>query len=301
MQTSPVNSRRSRLLRHESTMAYWLISPAMTLFLIFTIVPTIFAFFLSFSNYDILTPIKWIGLQNYERLLTDTLFARGVRNVAFYALLYVPIIIGSSVMIALALNRKRPGMVIFRTLFYLPSVTSSIAAATVWTWMLQKDYGLVNQGLAIVGIHGPSWLASSDYAMYAIVIVTVWQGLGGNIIVYLAGLQGIPAYLYEAAGLDGASPLQQFWYITVPGLRTTTFFVLFMSLIGAFQLFDQAYAMTQGGPGYATTTAVYQIYSNGFNQLRMGYAAAQAFVLAVAILVVSLINNRLNKDADLGT
>ena len=300
MQLNPVNSRRSRLLRHENKMAYWLIGPAMILFLIFTVLPTIFAFFLSFTNYDILTPIKWIGLGNYERLVTDTVFARGVRNVAFYALLYLPIIIGSSVVIALALNRKRPGMVIFRTLFYLPGVTSSIAAATVWTWMLQKDYGLVNQVLSIVGIHGPSWLASSDYAMYAIVMVTVWQGLGGNIIVYLAGLQGIPPYLYEAAGLDGASPLQQFWFITVPGLRTTTFFVLFMSLIGAFQLFDQAYAMTQGGPGYATTTAIYQIYSNGFNQLRMGYAAAQAFVLAVAILVVSIINNRLNKDADLG-
>ena len=292
--------RRSRLLRHESRMAYAFISPAMLLFLIFTLLPAVFALFLSFTNYDILSPIKWVGLANYERLLTDELFRRGVLNVAYYAMLYVPLMIALSLSLGLALNRKRPGMTLFRTLFYLPAVTSSIAAATVWTWMFQKDYGVVNQALDVFGIRGPNWLASSDSAMYAIVIVTLWQGLGSNIIIYLAGLSGLPAFLYEAAALDGANPWQQFRYITIPALRTTTFFVVFMSLIGAFQLFDQAYVMTQGGPGYATTTAVYQIYSNGFTQLRMGYASAQAFVLAVAILCVSLISMRLNRDTGLG-
>lgn len=292
--------RRSRLLRHESRMAYAFISPAMLLFLIFTLLPAVFALFLSFTNYDILSPIKWVGLANYERLLTDELFRRGVLNVAYYAMLYVPLMIALSLSLGLALNRKRPGMTLFRTLFYLPAVTSSIAAATVWTWMFQKDYGVVNQALDVFGIRGPNWLASSDSAMYAIVIVTLWQGLGSNIIIYLAGLSGVPAFLYEAAALDGANPWQQFRYITIPALRTTTFFVVFMSLIGAFQLFDQAYVMTQGGPGYATTTAVYQIYSNGFTQLRMGYASAQAFVLAVAILCVSLISMRLNRDTGLG-
>ena len=281
-------------------MAYAFISPAMLLFLIFTLLPAVFALFLSFTNYDILSPIKWVGLANYERLLTDELFRRGVLNVAYYAMLYVPLMIALSLSLGLALNRKRPGMTLFRTLFYLPAVTSSIAAATVWTWMFQKDYGVVNQALDVFGIRGPNWLASSDSAMYAIVIVTLWQGLGSNIIIYLAGLSGLPAFLYEAAALDGANPWQQFRYITIPALRTTTFFVVFMSLIGAFQLFDQAYVMTQGGPGYATTTAVYQIYSNGFTQLRMGYASAQAFVLAVAILCVSLISMRLNRDTGLG-
>ena len=292
--------RGSRLLRAEAGWAYAFIFPAMALFLVFTVFPVVFAFVLSFSNYDILSPLRWVGLKNYERLLTDELFWRGVRNVTYYALLYVPLMITLSLLLALALNRRRPGMGFFRTLYYLPTVTSSVAAATVWSWMLQKDYGVVNQALGIFGIVGPAWLANSDTAMYAIVMVTLWQGLGGNILIYLAGLQGVPQVLYEAAALDGANGWQQFRFITLPVLRTTTFFVTFMSLIAAFQLFDQAYVMTQGGPGYATTTAVYQIYTNGFNQLRMGYASAQAFVLAVAILVVSLVNLRLNRESGLG-
>lgn len=289
--------RKSRLLRAEARAAALFISPAMGLFLIFTVAPVLFAFVLSFSRYDILTPVRWVGLSNYQRLLTDNLFWLGVRNVGFYALLYVPSMIAISLGLALALNRRKPGMVFFRTLFYLPAVTSSVAGATVWSWMLQRDYGVVNQVLGVFGIQGPAWLANSDTAMYAIVFVTLWQGLGGNIIIYLAGLAGVPKYLYEAAALDGATPWQQFRHITVPTLRATTFFVTFMTLIGAFQLFDQAYVMTQGGPGYATTTAVYQIYQNGFTQLQMGYASAQAFVLALAILVISLLNLRLNRDS----
>ena len=272
-------------------------APTLTLFAVFTLLPVIFAFVLSFSNYDILSPLRWVGWSNYARLWTDDLFWRGVGNVAYYALLYVPSMLVLSLTLALALSRRRPGMALFRTLFYLPGVTSSVAGATIWIWMLQKNYGVVNQGLSAVGIQGPAWLANSDTAMYAIVFVTLWQGLGGNIIIYLAGVSGVPGYLYEAAALDGANPWQRFLYITLPSLRTTTFFVTLMSLIGAFQLFDQAYVMTQGGPGYATTTAVYQIYQNGFTQLQMGYASAQAFILALAILVVSAINLRLNRDS----
>jgi multiple sugar transport system permease protein len=288
--------RSSRLLWHEAIMAYLFVSPAMILFLIFTVLPVVFAFLLSFTNYDILSPIKWVGLQNYARLLTDTIFQRGILNVLYYALMFIPAMIILSVLLALALNRKVPGMRVFRTLYYLPAVTSSIAASVVWTWMLQKDYGVINQFLALFGIVGPAWLADSDTAMFAIVIVTLWQGLGGNIIIFLAGLQGIPPALYEAAKLDGANPWQLFQHITLPLLRTTTYLIAFLTLIGSLQLFDQAYAMTQGGPGYATTTAVYQIYSNGFSLLRMGYASAQAFVLALAILILSIIQMRLNRD-----
>lgn len=294
---APPQRRKSRLLRGEARAAALFVSPAMLLFLVFTVAPVVFAFVLSFSRYDILTPIKWVGLANYQRLLTDDLFWRGVSNVGAYALMFVPSMILGSLGLALALNRPKPGMVLFRTLFYIPAVTSSVAGATVWSWMLQRDYGVVNQVLAVFGIRGPAWLADSDTALVAIVFVTLWQGLGGNIIIYLAGLAGVPKYLYEAAALDGATPWQQFRFITLPTLRTTTFFVTFMTLIGSFQLFDQAYVMTQGGPGYATTTAVYQIYQNGFTQLQMGYASAQAFVLALAILVISVVNMRLNRDS----
>jgi multiple sugar transport system permease protein len=288
--------KRSKLLWHEALMAYLFVSPAMILFLIFTVLPVVFAFLLSFTNYDILSPIKWVGLQNYARLLTDTIFQRGILNVLYYALLFIPSMIALSILLALALSRKVPGMRFFRTLYYLPAVTSSIAASVVWTWMLQKDYGVINQFLALFGIVGPAWLANSDTAMIAIVIVTLWQGLGGNIIIFLAGLQGIPPALYEAARLDGANRWQLFQHITLPLLRTTTYLVSFLALIGSLQLFDQAYAMTQGGPGYATTTAVYQIYNNGFGLLRMGYASAQAFVLALAILILSIIQMRINRD-----
>jgi len=291
--------RRSRLHRHEARMAYWFITPTMLLFTVFTVLPMLMAFGLSFSSYDILTPLKWVGFENYTRMLQDEIFVQGIKNVGLYALMYVPSMLALSLSLSLTLNSPRPGMKFFRALFYLPAITSSVAASTVWVWMLQKDYGVVNQVLSLFHIVGPAWLANSDTALVAIVVVTVWQGLGGNILIYLAGLQGVPRYLYEAAMLDGASSVQMFWYITRPALQTTTFFVSLMSLIGAFQLFDQAYVMTQGGPGYATTTAVYQIYNNGFQQLRMGYASAQAFVLAAAILVISIVNLRINKDAAL--
>jgi len=280
-------------------MAYWFITPTMLLFTVFTVLPMLMAFGLSFSSYDILTPLKWVGFENYTRMLQDEIFVQGIKNVGLYALMYVPSMLALSLSLSLTLNSPRPGMKFFRALFYLPAITSSVAASTVWVWMLQKDYGVVNQVLSLFHIVGPAWLANSDTALVAIVVVTVWQGLGGNILIYLAGLQGVPRYLYEAAMLDGASSVQMFWYITRPALQTTTFFVSLMSLIGAFQLFDQAYVMTQGGPGYATTTAVYQIYNNGFQQLRMGYASAQAFVLAAAILVISIVNLRINKDAAL--
>jgi len=280
-------------------MAYWFITPTMLLFTVFTVLPMLMAFGLSFSSYDILTPLKWVGLENYTRMLQDEIFVQGIKNVGLYALMYVPSMLALSLSLAITLNSPRPGMKFFRALFYLPAITSSVAASTVWVWMLQKDYGVVNQVLSIFHIVGPAWLANSDTALVAIVVVTVWQGLGGNILIYLAGLQGVPRYLYEAAMLDGASSAQMFWFITRPALQTTTFFVSLLSLIGAFQLFDQAYVMTQGGPGYATTTAVYQIYNNGFQQLRMGYASAQAFVLAAAILIISIVNMRINRDAAL--
>lgn len=290
---------RSQFGRYQAMMAYLFVSPAMILFLIFVLLPMVIALVLSFSSYDVLTPIQWVGLNNYERLMRDNLFFVSLRNVFSYVVLYVPFMIILSLTLAVALNRKRPGMKFFRTLFYIPVISSPVAAATVWIWLLQKDSGLVNQLLAAVGITGPAWLSNVDTVMLAVVLVTLWQGLGSNMIIYLAGLQGIPEYLYEAAKLDGAGTWQQFRYITWPSLRTTTFFVSTMSLIGAFQLFDQAYILGTGpGPGNAVRTPVYHIYTTGFEKLRMGYASSQAFVLFMVIMVISLINIRVNRQAD---
>lgn len=296
---APEAAGRGRLYRYQRVMAYLFLAPALILFLVFVVLPAAIALFLSFTSYDIVSTLRWVGLANYQKLLDDDIFFLTLRNMAYYALLFVPSMVSLSLLLALALNRPVPGMKVFRTLYYLPMITSSVAASTVWVWLLQKDYGLVNQVLALFGIAGPAWLASSDTAMLAVVVVTLWQGLGGNIIIYLAGLQGIPPVLYEAALLDGANAWQSFRYVTWPSLRNTTFFVSTMSLIGAFQLFDQAFVMTAGGPGQSTLTTVFYIYQVGFQQLRMGYASALAFVLFVIILAVSFANMRVNRETTL--
>jgi multiple sugar transport system permease protein len=292
----PVERKKRSPFRYEAMMGYLFISPAVFLFLCFVLLPAIMALFLSFTNYDILSPIKWVGWSNYERLSRDSLFFTALRNVATYTLLHVPLMISLSLTIALALNRKVPGIKFFRTIYYIPVITSPIAAATIWTWLLHKDFGLVNRFLEVFGINGPAWLVNPNSVMFAIVMVTLWQGLGSNMVIYLAGLQGIPGYLYEAAMLDGAGRWQMFRYITWPALQTTTFFVVTLSLIGAFQLFDQAYAMTNTGVGNSTRTPVFHIWETGFNRLRMGYASSMAFVLFFVIFIITIINLRVNRN-----
>jgi multiple sugar transport system permease protein len=282
--------------RNEAIMGYLFIVPSVVLFLIFLLLPAVLALFLSFTNYDILSPIEWVGFANYQRLLRDPLFGISLRNVAFYTVMFVPLMISLSMLLALALNRNVPGIRFFRTLYYIPVITSPIAASTIWIWMLHKDFGLVNEGLALFGIRGPAWLVNPDYVMLAIVLVTLWQGLGSNMVLYLAGLQGIPKYLYESAVLDGANGWQCFLYITVPSLRTTTFFVVTLSLIGAFQLFDQAYAMTNTGVGNSTRTPTFHIYQTGFERLNMGYASSMAFVLFFIIFLITIVNLRVNRS-----
>jgi multiple sugar transport system permease protein len=282
--------------RQEGLMGVLFVLPSLLLFLIFSLLPAVLALFLSFTNYDILSPIEWVGFANYERLARDPLFMISLKNVALYVILFVPMMISVALGLALALNRSVLGARFFRLLFYIPVITSPIAAATIWTWMLHKDFGIVNRFLALFGVKGPTWLFDPDYVMLAIVLVTLWQGVGSNIVLYLAGLQGIPKYLYEAAVLDGADRWQTFRYIVMPSLRTTTFFVVTLSLVGAFQLFDQAYAMTGTGIGNATRTPVFHIWETGFNRLRMGYASSMAFVLFILIFLITLINLRMNRQ-----
>lgn len=272
------------------------VTPAMVLFIVFTVLPVLGALALSFTSYDILTPPSWAGLENYTRLLDDPVFLATLRNIVGYSAMFVPAMIVISLLLALALNSRLPGMAIFKTIYFIPVVTSPVAAATVWGWLLNGHYGPVNELLDMVGITGPAWLGDSDTAMISIVMVTLWQGVGWNMLIYLAGLQGIPAYLHEAAAIDGAGRLQAFRHITWPQLRLTTFFVTTMSLIGAFQLFDQAYVMTQGGPAQATLTPVYQIYETGFNRLQLGYASAQAFCLFLVIVAITVVNMRVNRE-----
>lgn len=289
-------SGRPRYGRQEARIGLLFIAPAMILFAVFVILPAVTALVLSFTEYDILNPPRWTGWDNYRRVFQDSLFRRSLQNILLYCALYVPAMIGLSLLLAMALNRKRPGMAIFRAIYYLPVVTSPVAAATVWTWLLNRDFGVINTLLGYVGINGPAWLSNSDTALYAIVLVTLWQGLGGNMVIYLAGLQGVPQDLVEASRLDGAGAFEVFRDITWPMLRTTTLFVVTVTMIGSFQLFDQAYVMTQGGPGYATLTPVYNIYQSGFTRLQMGYASSQAFILFIIILAITIIQLRVNRE-----
>lgn len=288
----------SKLNRHQARTAYLFITPTILLFVIFTVVPVVMAFYFSFTNYDVVKNRDWVNFDNYKRLLHDDLYWTTFKNVAYYTVIFVPLNILISLGIAMLLNFRRLGVRLFRTMNYMPTLTSAVAAATVWVWLLHPEYGLVNTLLGYAGITGPAWLAQTETAMLSIILVTLWQSIGSNMIIYIAGLQGVPDYLYESAKLDGANALQRFRYITWPQLRPTTFLVSTMSIIGALQLFDQAFVLTQGGPGNVTKTPVYLIYQQGFNQLQMGYASAQAFILALAILIFSIVNMRINKSEE---
>ncbi len=263
------------------------------LFLVFMALPIAIALVLSLTDYAIVGDFDWLGLQNYAEIAVDPFFWIALRNTAYYTVLYVPAGLVVALGTALLLNRRQRAVRIFRTLFYIPVVASTVATATIWFWMLNPQNGLLNVVLGWFGIDGPAWLYESQWAMIAIVMMSVWAGFGANMIIFLGGLQGVPGELYEAARLDGANAWQQFRYVTLPSLTRTTFLVSTLLIIGAFQVFDQAYVLTKGGPGNSTVTMVYYIYNKGFGALEMGYASALSFILFLIILVFSLVNARL--------
>lgn len=236
---------------------------------------------------------KWVGLENFRRLFEDVLFWRSLKNSAYFTLGNIPLSIASGLLVAMTVNSAIRFRNAFRVIFYLPVVTSSIALSMVWLWLLDPHFGLVNAALGVIGIDPQQWLQSTTQAMPSIVIMSVWGGVGSTMIIYLAGLQGIPDSLYEAAQVDGANRWQSFRYITLPSLQPITLYLLVTSIIGSFQIFGPIYAMTDGGPAFATTTIVHQIYINGFRYFNMGYAAAQSWVLFMILLGLSVANLRL--------
>jgi multiple sugar transport system permease protein len=215
-----------------------------------------------------------------------------VRNTAFYTVLYVPAGLLVALGTALLLNRSSRVSRVFRTLFYIPVVSSTVATAAIWFWLLNPQYGLLNVVLGWFGIDGPAWLYESRWAMIAIVMMSVWAGFGANMIIYLGALQGVPGELVDAARVDGAGVFRVFWHVTLPSISRANFLILTLLLIAAFQVFDQAYVLTKGGPGNSTLTLVYYIYDRGFGRLEMGYASALSFVLFLVILVFSIANAR---------
>lgn len=262
----------------------------MLLFLIFAVAPMVFACYLSFTEFKFTSAPVWVGLRNFEQLAQDRIFRIALKNTAVYTAGVVPVGMALSLLVALLLNQKIRGIVVYRTAHYLPVITSTVASAVVWMWMFASDVGVLNALLQVVGLPPQRWLMSSRLALPSVMFMSVWRGLGYSMIIYLAALQGIPEHLYEAAEIDGAGTWKKFWNVTLPLLKATTFFIFVTSVIDSFQVFGSIYVMTQGGPGYATTTMVHQIYLNAFKYLRMGYGAAEALVLFIIIFVLSMIN-----------
>ncbi len=280
------------MTRRQAIAGYLFVAPAMVIFFVFTLLPVAIALYLSFTDYDVFTRMNWIGLANYQDVFDDEYFWRAFWNTVTYTAWSIPLAMGIGLGLALLLNQKLRGLGLYRTIYYVPVVTSMVAVAMIWVQLFDPLYGVLSNALESVGIKGIDWLGDPRLAMPSVIAVSVWKVIGWNMLISLAGLQGIPDYLKEAAAIDGANRWQTFWRITLPLLQPTTFFIFVTSLIGAFQVFDVVYVMTGGGPANATTTLVHQIYNAAFKALDMGYAAAMSFVLFGIILVVSLVSMR---------
>ncbi len=283
---------------------YLFLLPSLAGFLLFTLLPIGAAFVLSFYRWNLIRPPEFIGLQNYVELLTrDTVFPKAFWNTVYFTLTIVPLQLIFGLALAVALNQAVRGMIGYRLIYFMPVVTSIVAAALVFQGLFNRDFGVVNDvlwrirdwtGLAFTP---PDWMGSSRWAKPAIVVLTLWKNTGFTMVIYLAALQSVPVELHEAAKVDGASVWQRFRNITVPLVSPTTFFLLVYQMIGAFQLFSEPYVMSrgEGGPAQATLTIVFYVYQNAFEYGRMGKAAAIAWILFIFILIFTLIQNRLQK------
>ncbi len=288
----PYRRRRWALTRQEK-VAFWFVLPLMIPMTIYWIIPSLSSLYYSLTNYSVVLPTKWVGLENFRRMIADDMFWKSLKNSAYYTVGNIPLDIAGGLLLALAVNAGIRFRNFFRVVFYLPLVTSTIALSMVWLWLFDPHFGLLNAFLHVFGVPPQQWLQSTSQAMPSIILMSVWGGVGGTMIIYLAGLQGIPDQLYEAAQVDGASGWQSFLYITLPSLQPVTLYLVVTAVINSFQIFGPIYAMTDGGPAFATTTIVHQIYINGFRYFNMGYGAAQSWTLFLLLLGLSVINLRL--------
>jgi multiple sugar transport system permease protein len=277
------------LSSREAIAGYLFILPWLFGFLALRFGPMLASLFLSFTEYDILSPPEFTGLANYVTMFTnDPSFWDALRVTLTYAIFAVPIGMALSLAIALLLNQNVPGIAVWRTIYYLPSVVSGVAVAMLWVWLFHSRFGLINLALHVVGIDGPAWLSDPDWALSALVIMSFWT-IGGGMVINLAGLQGIPTELYEAASLDGANAWHRFWSVTLPMMSPVLFFNLVMGVIETFQYFTNAFVMTGGGPGRSTLFYNLYLFQNAFRFYKMGYASALAWVMLLIILALTLV------------
>ncbi|CAH1205962.1 Lactose transport system permease protein LacF [Paenibacillus auburnensis] len=286
---------KSNLYRKEKIYGFLFILPPLLGLLIFTLYPMIYSIYGSFTDWDGLGGMSFIGLSNFKDLWTDELFHKALFNTLFM-MLGIPIGIVLALLLALGLNRGVPGTTAFRVIYYVPVISSLAAVSIMWNWAYNGDYGLVNQFLDLFGITGPNWMANKFTVKPALIIMAVWKGVGYTMLLYLAALQSVSRSYYEAAELDGANGFKAFWHITWPMVRPVTFFIIVTNIIGGSQIFTEMNIMTPtGGPEYASASVVFYIWQKAFGNFQMGYASAMAVVLGVFIFVVTLIQFRMNE------
>ena len=280
--------RPKRLSFWESLNAWIFVMPWILGFFLFTGGPILASLVISFTHWDIVNPPQWAGIANYETMLQDPLFFQSLKVTTIYALVAVPLQIVVGLFIAILLNTKIRLIGLYRTLFYLPAVLPIVSVAVMWRWILSRDWGLLNWFLSLFDVYGPGWLSEPEWALPALILMSLW-GVGAGMLIYLAGLQGIPSDLYEAAKVDGAGPWAQFLYVTLPMISPVILFQLVVGLIAAFQVFAQPFIMTQGGPQNATLFYLLHLFRNAFEFFRMGYASALSWVLFMYIAILTLL------------
>ena len=283
-------SRMSRQERRRLGMGLLFASPWIVGFLVFTVYPVILSFYYSLNVYTTFgQPMQWVGLANYVELLTqDDLFWVSLYNTLYMVVVGIPFHIILAILLALLLNMNLRGVSIYRTIFYLPTIVPIVATSVLWMWVLNPEYGLVNAALSELGIHGPGWLTDPDLAKPSLILMGVWT-IGGTLVIFLAGLQDIPRQLYDAAMIDGAGTLHQVRHITLPMLSAVIFFNVVVGVIGGFQIFTQAFIMTNGGPLDATLFYALYLYQNAFKYFKMPYASAMAWILFLIVIVATLV------------
>jgi multiple sugar transport system permease protein len=280
----------------QNLIAYSFILPNLLGFALFTLVPMVFSLALAFMNWDGANVVTFAGLDNFKQLIRDETFRIALFNTFYYVAGTVPPTMAASLGLALLLNQSLRGRNFFRTIFFFPYVASLVAVAVVWNMLFPPAMGPVNQFLVSLGVENPPrWSASVDWAMPTVILASIWRGMGYYMVIYLAALQGIPSYLYEAAEIDGASAWQRFRYVTLPMLTPATFFVSMMLTIACFKIFDLIMVMTRGGPGRATNVLVIHTYNTAFREFRFGYSSAIALVLFAIVLVITIIQFRMEK------
>ncbi|MBO9606646.1 MAG: sugar ABC transporter permease [Paenibacillaceae bacterium] len=297
---NPVKKRKLSLERKEAVWGFVFVLPWVVGFLAFTFGPLLFSLYTSFTNYDITSQMDWVGVRNYRNMFFhDSLFWKSLNNTLYYVLFHVPLNTAAALLLAVAMNQKMPGMRIFRTVFYLPSILAGVAIFYLWMMLLNPGTGLVNMALGWVGIEGPAWMVDPNWTKPAVILMKLW-GAGGGMLLYLAALQGVPDHLYEAAEIDGASPLRRFWHVTVPMITPVIFFELVTNLIAAFQIFQEGYVMVQdqNTPGSPMNSLLFynlHMFLKAFKSFQMGYATAMAWFLFVVVIILTLINMALSK------